>query len=77
MYPELIAATYIVARWNYLETDITFVKRFMTHIVVPYGESMIHHARDILCGSRKPKPGMRPPPLQRPSSSSETNAQEE
>ena len=54
--------SYIVLRWNSLESDVTTAKRFVSHIALPMGLAALHRLKDACC-SRHPKPGMRPPSL--------------
>lgn len=63
MYTEaFVAASYVLFRWNSLESDITMAKRFVTHFAIPFALAALHKAKDACC-SRAPKPGMRPPAL--------------
>jgi hypothetical protein len=76
MYWELFAASYLIFRWNYIETDIANGKHIVTHFVVPLLQSSFHHLKDSCCSSRKPQPGMRPPSLQRPTATTATSSVE-
>lgn len=81
MYLELLAASFVIFRWNHLESDVATAKYVITHVLIPFAQSGFHHMKDSCC-SRKPQPGMRPPSLQRPTGTLpaapvETNAKTE
>lgn len=80
MYLEVLLASFVVFRWNHLETDVATGKHIVKHFVFPLIQSSFHHMKNSCCSSRKPQPGMRPPSIHRPtttenvSASVETNA---
>lgn len=76
MYTELLLASFVVLRWSTLEADVGTAKRLVTHVVVPFVRTTVHHVQDLCC-KRGPKPGMRPPPLVRPSSTETNDANSE